>query len=64
MSNGDIGQEIDDAAATYGISLSPAEREAFVSEAETTAGLLGGLEPTAFESDPAGNVREIGRAHV
>ena len=58
MSNGDIGQAIDDAAATYGISLSPAEREAFVSEAETTAGLLGGLEPTAFESDPAGNVRE------
>jgi aspartyl-tRNA(Asn)/glutamyl-tRNA(Gln) amidotransferase subunit A len=58
MSDGDIRQALDDAAETYGLSLPPEEREAFASEAETTAGMLGGLEPTAFESEPAGNVRE------
>jgi aspartyl-tRNA(Asn)/glutamyl-tRNA(Gln) amidotransferase subunit A len=58
MTNDGIAEAVDAAAETYGLTLSEEEREAFVTEATTTAGLLDGLEPTAFESTAAENVRE------
>lgn len=47
---------IDAAAATYDIDLSGEEREGYALEAELTEDLLGDLEPTAFESEPAAAV--------
>jgi len=57
MADSDITEAVDAAAETYGLTLSEKEREAFVTEATTTAGLLGGLDPTGFESTAAENVR-------
>lgn len=56
MANDDFTEAIDAAAATYGIDLSDEEHEGYALEAEMTQELLGDLEPTAFESEPATDV--------
>lgn len=53
-----LGDLLDRAAETYGLTLSAAEREAYETEIQNTEALLGGLEPTAFESDSAKDVSE------
>ncbi|MDS0474501.1 amidase [Natrinema sp. 1APR25-10V2] len=58
MIEDDITGAIEAAAAVYGIPLSDEGREEYAAEAEATAELLGGLGPTAFESDAAENVRD------
>jgi aspartyl-tRNA(Asn)/glutamyl-tRNA(Gln) amidotransferase subunit A len=58
MTDDDIAEAVDAAAETYGLTLTEAERDGFTTEATTTAGLLGGLEPTEFESEQATDVRE------
>lgn len=52
------GDAIDDAAETYGLTLTEGEREAYSTEITNTEALLGSLEPTAFESEPAEDVRK------
>lgn len=53
-----LAELLDRAAETYGLTLSAGEREAYETEIQNTEALLAGLEPTAFESDPAENVSE------
>ena len=54
------GELLDRAAETYGLTLSDTERDAYESELQNTEALLAGLEPIAFESDPADDVSEGG----
>lgn len=54
----EIGDAIDAAAETYGLTLTDQERDAYRSEIENTEALLGSLTPTAFESTPAEDVTE------
>ncbi|WP_226479593.1 amidase [Natrinema amylolyticum] len=58
MTESNILEAVESAAATYGITLSEAEREGYASEAEATVALLGDLEPTIAASDPAESVSE------
>ncbi len=54
----ELGELLDHAAETYGLTLSAAEREGYETEIQNTEALLAGLEPTAFESDPAEEISE------
>jgi aspartyl-tRNA(Asn)/glutamyl-tRNA(Gln) amidotransferase subunit A len=53
-----VGDTIDAAAETYGLTLTEDEREGYRSEIGSTEALLGSLTPTAFESTPAEDVSE------
>lgn len=56
MANKQQEDSIEQAAATYGMELSPEEREGYAAEIEATQQLMGDLEPTQFSSSPADDV--------